>query len=192
MKKSHIWFAAVVAFLGIVALAFFIQRGLSSSRLEVTISQAQINAVLAKTFPQNKKYLKVIKLTYSEPRAVLINGTDQVRVSLKVKATIGIGGFEKSYDGGAAVLTKVGYDPDKKNIFLQDAGLEELDIPKIPVKYLELAKTAATLAASEYFDKIPVYNLTKNDNAHSLARWLLRDVRIAGQKIHFVFGLEGE
>ena len=190
MKKPISPLAAVLALVLIALLIFFVHRKLASGRMEVTISQAQINAVLAKTFPQNKKSLKVVTLTYSEPRAVLITGTDQVRVSLKVKATIGISGLEKSYDGAAAVLTKIGYDSEKKQIYLQDAGLEDLSIPKIPNKYLEIAKTAATLAASQYFDKIPVYNLTEKDSAQSLARWLLRDVRIADQKIHFLFGLE--
>ena len=173
----------VVLLVAVVTGAWFFHRHWTSQEIHIELSQTQIDEMLAKQFPKKKKYLKVIKITYTDPRVELIENSKQVRIGLKVKAAAGIGGLEKEYLGSISVVTEVGYDADKKQVFLDRAQLERLELPKVPENYLRLTEQAVSLASQEFFQEIPVYTIPQKDWKHQMARFLVKSISTDGGKL---------
>ncbi|MEI6656694.1 MAG: DUF1439 domain-containing protein [Verrucomicrobiota bacterium] len=156
--------------------------------LKVTITQGMIDAALAGKFPKDKTYLKIVKVTYANPKAVLLPDQEKVLVSLEVKVRVGITGLEKSYTGRASLATGVGYDPETCQFYLKDPELKTFDVGKIPDNYRETLREGLNLIAGEFAGDIPVYKLTKSDTKTHLAKLLLKDVSIRKNKVVVTLG----
>lgn len=166
----------LLLFVTVVTAAYITYRRVSSQEIQIQLNQTQIDEMLAKHFPKKKKYLKIIKITYSEPKVELINNSKHVRIGLHVKAAAGIGGLEKEYNGSISLLTQVGYDAENKQVFLHDAELEQLELPKVPENYLRLTEQAISLASQEFIKEIPVYTIPPKDWKHQMARFLVKSI----------------
>ena len=157
--------------------------------MTVTISQAMIDEVLARKFPKEKIYVKFVKVTYLNPRAVMVPTEEKVRVEIEVQVDLGIKGFSKSYRGSAGVITKVGYEPSTAEFFLHQAQLVALDVPKIGKDDLEMVREGLNLALAELVERVPVYRLKQQDFKTSLTRTLLKGVEIRHDRVVATLGL---
>ena len=173
----------VAAVLGLVVMKLG-----EDGTLKVNITQGMIDAALAENFPKDKTYLKIVKVTYANPRAVLVPDQQKVRVSLEVKVRVGITGLEKSYTGSASLATGVGYDPKSYQFYLKDPELQTLDVGKIPDNYRETLREGFNLIASEFVGEIPIFKLAKNDTKTHLAKLLLKNVSIRKNKVVVTLG----
>lgn len=173
-RRTILWLLLVLFPLGIVA--GYLHDRWTRTQMQIDITQAQIDAALAKRFPREKKYLKIIRIRYMDPQAILIQDSKRVRVGLDVVASAGIPGLEKEYRGGITLLTRIGYDGEKKQLYLHDATLERLDFPKVPERYLDLTEQIVSLAYQEFGKKIPVYTIPEKDWKQQMARYLVQSV----------------
>ena len=168
--------------------AGFLLRDAFDRTVKINITQGMIDAALAEKFPKDKTYLKIVRVRYLNPRAVLLPDQDKVRVSIDVRVSVGVTSLEKSYNGSASLITKVGYDPADYRFYLEQPELQSLDIPKIPDAYRETLREGFNLIASEYVDAVPIYKLTKKDTPTNLAKLLLKDVTIHKDKVVVTLG----
>ena len=158
-------------------------------RVHIKITQSQIDEALRKKFPSSKKYLKIVDVSFTNPQATLIKGTDKVRIGLDANVFIGIGKIGESYKGGATIITKIAYNEKKKQFVLKNAEFERLDIPKIPDKYLEITQELASQVSKEFINAIPVYTLSEKDTKQVVASWLLKELSIKEDVISITLGL---
>jgi len=157
--------------------------------VKIDITQARIDAALAEKFPLEKTYLKIVRVTYAKPRAVLLPDQEKVLVSLDVTVKVGVSGLEKSYTGSASLTTRVGYHPTDHRFYLQEAELQTLEVPKIPEYYREILRNGINLLAGEFGEGIPIYKLTQKDTKTNLAKLLLKEVSIRKDKVEVTLGL---
>ena len=156
--------------------------------LKVNITQGMIDAALAEKFPKDKTYLKIVRVTYANPKAVLLPDQEKVLVSLEVKVRVGITGLEKSYTGSASLATRVGYNPEDYRFYLRDPELLTFEVDKIPENYRETLREGLNLIAGEFVGEIPIFKLTKSDTKTHLAKLLLKDISIRKNKVVVTLG----
>ncbi len=176
----------VVVVIGVGVVIF---RQYYSHQVHIKITQTQIDDVLRKKFPRSKKYLKIVEITFNNPQATLIKGTDKVRIGLDANVFVGIGKIGESYKGSATIITKVAYNEKKKQFVLKNAEFEHLDVDKIPEKYLQITQELATQVSKEFIDSIPVYTLSEKDTKQLVASWLLKKLSIEEDVIKITLGL---
>jgi Protein of unknown function (DUF1439) len=186
-SKISIFLALLVVV--VIGMGVVIFRQYYSHQVHIKITQTQIDDVLRKKFPRSKKYLKIVEITFSNPQATLIKGTDKIRIGLDTNVFIGLGKIGESYKGGATIITKIAYNDKKKQFVLKNAEFERLDIDKIPDKYLDVTKELATQVSKDYIDSIPVYTLSEKDTKQLVASWLLKNLSIEEDVIKITLGL---
>jgi len=164
----------------------FFQRG--DGTLKVAISQSTIDGVLARKFPKDKTYLKIIRVTYMNPAAVLLPRENKVRVALAVRVEVGFKGLGKAYQGDAAITTRVGYRPETYEFFLHEARVETLNVPKLSERDLAILREGLNLIAEEWARSITVYQLSDRDTSQKLAKLVLKQVDIQGDKVVATLG----
>ncbi|MBN8460536.1 MAG: DUF1439 domain-containing protein [Verrucomicrobia bacterium] len=157
--------------------------------VRVPISQEMIDDALARKFPKEKVYLKIIRVTYSNPKATLLPESNRVRISLDTGAEIGVKGFSKTYQGSAAITAAVGYRPETHTFQLRDARVERLDLLKISQNHLAILSEGLNLVAEEWATEITVYQLTDRDTTQRLAKLVLRKIEIKEDKVIATLGL---
>lgn len=154
----------------------------SDGTVQVEITQAMIDGVLARKFPKEKTYLKIIRVTYLDPAAVFVPQEDKVRLALAVRVEIGIKGFGKAYQGDAAITTRVGYRRETHEFLLQEARVETLNVPKLSERDLAILREGLNLVAEEWAQSITVYQLSDRDTPQKLAKLVLKRIEIRGDK----------
>ena len=186
-KILSIAFLALLLAAGI-GTALYLKRG-KPVTVRVPISQEMIDAALARKFPKEKVYLKIIRVTYANPKATLLPVSNRVRISLDAGAEIGVKGFSKTYQGSAAITAAVGYRPETHTFQLRDARVERLDLPKISDNHLAILSEGLNLVAEEWATEITVYQLTDRDTTQRLAKLALKEIEIKDDKVIATLGL---
>ena len=186
MKKS--WFIGLLLVL-VAGAAGFMLRDAWDRTVTIQISQGEIDTALARKFPREKTYLKIVRVTYLNPRAVLLPDQDKVRVSLDVRVAVGVPGLlEKSYTGSTALITRIGYHPADYQFFLDRPELQSLEAPQLPENYRAALQEGLNHLAGELGDAVPIYKLTQNDAKTNLSKLLLKDVAIHKDKVVVTLG----
>lgn len=183
--------------LTILTLAFLVTAGAAGyyifgggpKTFKVRISQEMIDSALARKFPKEKTYLKILRITYANPRAVPLPGRGRVRIALDARAEIGIKSLSKTYQGSASITTGVGYRADTHTFELRDAQVECLDLPKLSQRDLAILTEGLNLAAAEWAPEITVYQLSNRDTRHRLAKLALKSIEIEDDQVVATLGL---
>jgi len=167
----------------------FLLRDALERTVSIEITKGMIDAALAKKFPKEKTYLKIVRVTYLNPRVVFLPERDKVCVSLDVRVAVGVQDLlEKSYTGSASLITRIGYRAADYQFYLEQPELQSLEVPKMPDSYREALREGLNLFADEFVDTVPIYKLTRNDTKTNLAKLLLKDVSIRKDKVVVTLG----
>jgi hypothetical protein len=169
----------------LVALGVWFYQSLTSRELHVRLRQQDIDAILARQFPIEKNHLKVIRITYSDPKVSFVPQSDQLRISIKAKVRAGIKPFEKEYDTSVSLLCGLSYHSREKKLFLTHALCEHFDLPLIPENYREITRQALNLTSIACFEKIPVYELKPRNKYQRVASMVLRDLEVEDDALVF-------
>ena len=73
MKKN--WLIGLLLLL-VAGAAGFLLRDALDRTVTINITQGMIDAALARKFPKDKTYLKIVRVTYLNPRAVFLPDED--------------------------------------------------------------------------------------------------------------------
>ena len=186
MKRR--WLIVLLLLLAAGAGGFLLRDALERT-VSIEITKGMIDAALAKKYPKEKTYLKIVRVTYLNPRVVFLPERDKVCVSLDVRVSVGVADLlEKSYTGSASLITRIGYRAADYRFYLEQPELQSLEVPKMPDNYRETLREGLNLFADEFVDTVPIYKLTRNDTKTNLAKLLLKDVSIRKDKVVVTLG----
>jgi hypothetical protein len=153
----------------------------------VELGQRELQSALEKGFPVEETYLLVLKLDLSQPTVTLQEHSD--RIGLAAKVRVGFLDTSASLRGTAEVSCLVRYDAARGAFFAEDPRVERLLIDGHPQSQHEMIKAAITGVLKGVFDQTPVYTLGANDVRQSIAKLVLKDVRVKNGKLRFTLGV---
>jgi hypothetical protein len=186
MKKL---ISAVLIFTAISIIAFWCFGGFAEKTIQVRITQSEIDSLLTKKFPLEKKYLKFVRVTYRNPELTLIPGTTQARIGIAAQLRIGIGPLEQKYDTSTTLLSQIIYNHEKKKLILRQPQCEHLSFPAVADQHRDLAIQAINLTTASIWDEIPIYELKSHRRIQAAARMVLKEVHVEDGTLVFTLGL---
>jgi hypothetical protein len=157
-------------------------KALSVSPLELT--REHLQELIASRFPIRRG--DRVTLTLKDPIVRLEEGSDRIGIELTVSA-----GFtrETALDSRWLVDGELSYDRERAEFFLYNPDIrsresgKESDSPGLLRRFIAKAVLART------FSKLPIYRLKETVAGHSLARLLLKSVRVRDGKLLIELGL---
>lgn len=92
----------------------------------VVFSEAELQALLAKRFPLDRRLLEVLEVRISEPKLGLLPQQDRVSAELKVSATDRL--FASELAGELALSTALRVEPSDRSLRLKDVRVTRLSL----------------------------------------------------------------
>lgn len=92
----------------------------------VVFSEAELQTLLAKRFPLDRRLLEVLEVRISEPKLGLLPQQDRVSAELKVSATDRL--FASELDGELALSTALRVEPSDRSLRLKDVRVTRLSL----------------------------------------------------------------
>lgn len=173
LARSIVLAAALLA--GASAAAGFLER-------EVVFSEAEIQAALARSKPQQLSYGGLLTVSLKEPPRIALDGDDgRARVAASIDLeTPGQPPLRIDFAGRAGLR----YDDRNKAFYLEKAVADSLSAPALRQEATPAARLAVTQLLNNYFRTKPVYVLREDGSPQEIAaRWLLKSVRIEAGRV---------
>jgi hypothetical protein len=125
-------------------------------------------------------------LVLKDPSVRLEEGNDRIGIELTVSA-----GFtrETVLDSRWLVDGELRYDRDRAEFFLYNPDIRNLAFGKEPDPPGPLRRFIAKAVLARTFSELPIYRLKETVVGHSLARLLLKSVRVRDGKLSIQLGL---
>ena len=155
----------------------------------ISISESQINAAMAKSFPVTQTFLQIIDLTYSNPRVTLLPGSDRVQLELQAGLTIKLLPGAKNLKGTTLIDSGVRYKADTHQFFLADPKIRRLEIDRLPPDYADRVTKIALELTRSRLEATPIYTVEGPQAAMLAANVLIKDVRVKDGAVQIVLGL---
>lgn len=171
---------ASVLFLALMActplsLAAFLDK-------EISFSEAQIQAAIDKSKPQQLNYGGLLEVSLAAPPKLTL-GNPEGRAGIVARVDVSLLGnppIPVDVVGSAGIR----YDDSVKAFFLEKPVAESVQSPALRKDAEANARRAITALLVNYFRTKPVYVLREDGNAQELAaRWLLRSIRIEAGRV---------
>ncbi|MEM9495195.1 MAG: DUF1439 domain-containing protein [Pseudomonadota bacterium] len=162
---------------------------LSGGDVTLRIGEPQLRAMLDAGAPYRQSYYDIFDVEIDEPRVDLSSATgERILGGADVKLTVKVGGFTLPLNGAVDLSGGIAYQPDEGAFFLTNPQIIDLRIPGVPARYSERARSVVSLALGEFYRHQPVYVLEERVTPHRAAKLLLRDVKIADEKLVVTLG----
>jgi hypothetical protein len=149
---------------------------------EVSFSEAEIQAAIDKSKPQQLNYGGLLTVSLSVPPKLTL-GEPEGRAGIVARVDIALLGnppIPVDVVGSAGIR----YDDRAKAFFLEKPVVDSVRSPGLRKEAEPEARRAVTALLAGYFRSRPVYVLREDGNAQELAaRWLLRSIRIESGRV---------
>lgn len=169
--------AKVVTFVFTALMAWSTLSAAAFLDKEVSFSEAQIQAAIDKSKPQQLNYGGLVEVSLASPPKLTL-GNPEGRAGIVARVDIALLGnppIPVDVVGSAGIR----YDDNAKAFFLEKPVAESVQSPALRKDAEPNARRAITALLANYFRTKPVYVLREDGNAQELAaRWLLRSIRI--------------
>jgi hypothetical protein len=187
MKRSILF---AVGALGVVVLVLVgVLSYFHDRRFDIAITQKQIDDVLRAKFPVSKTYLSIFQITYSNPHATLLPGSNRIEIGLDADLDIRFRNEQKHFSGTAVVTTGLSYRNETHQFFLSDPEITKLIIQGIPQEYLDKVAPHASNFARDHLQQFPIYTIRARDLKTRAVKLLLKDVQVKNNELHATLGL---
>jgi hypothetical protein len=155
----------------------------------ISISESQINAAVAKSFPVSQTFLQVIDLAYSNPRVTLRPGSERVQLEMDAKLSIKLLPGAKNLTGTTIIDSGIRYQADTRQFFLADPTVRKLEIDGMPRDYVDRVTQVAVELTRSRLEKEPIYTVEGPEAAMLATNLLVKDVRVRDGFVQVVLGL---
>jgi hypothetical protein len=182
LKKALLILSLVLT--ACAALAVWLLLG---NTFVIELDQTEVQRALEIAFPVEKTYLHLIKVDLGEPVVTLRETSERITFSAKIG--VGLPGFSKPLRGAADLSCLIRYDANRGAFFADDPKVERLTVEGHPEGYLERTKGAVTWILAGALEHTPVYTLRAEDARHSVAKLILKDVRVKQGKLRLTLGV---
>lgn len=174
LKLACLLFAALMAASTLSSAAFLDK--------EVSFSEAEIQAAIDKSKPQQLNYGGLLTVSLLAPPKLTL-GESEGRAGIVARVDIALLGnppIPVDVVGSAGIR----YDDHAKAFFLDKPVADSVRSPALRREAEPDARRAVTALLAGYFRTKPVYVLREDGNAQELAaRWLLRSIRIEAGRV---------
>ena len=177
--------------LGLVALAaaavaagWLLWRG----EAVVSLGQAELQQALRLGFPLEKTYLVIVQVRLSDPVVTLREDSDRIELAVRVEA--GLKDLGRPSRGTADVSCRIRYEPSEGSFYADDPKVERLSLDGHPEGLLEKSSGAVTWVLRGLLARQPIYTLRTLDTARSVARLVLKDVRVREGRLRLTLGVD--
>ncbi|MEX2381183.1 MAG: DUF1439 domain-containing protein [Opitutales bacterium] len=179
MKKFLLFIVLLVIATG-AALLY-----LREQEFVVHLSEADLQEEIDEAFPVEKQFVVLLTLRLSEPRVMLVEGSD--RVHYQMRASVTVPGRE--FSGTGRISGELRYDAETRDLYIDQSVVEEIDIEAVPSQYQVPLREAADLLARQHLDRHPVYTLDEEFFQRFPGPVVMRDVRVVDGELRIAFGL---
>lgn len=149
---------------------------------EVTFTEAEIQAELARQTKSEMRYAGLFAVSLREPPSIRL-GVPEGRAGITARMEISLLGnppIPLEVKGHAGIR----YDDQAKAFFLESPSAESVESSALPREYEPGVRRAVNQLLTAYFRNKPVYVLRADGSTKEItARWLLRAVRIETGKV---------
>jgi hypothetical protein len=167
----------------LLLLACSILGGCSTNYM-IRFSSAEVQQALNRKLPISKsKFL--LSATVQSVEVELTEGAD--RILLRPRVVVSIAG-QKALGGQALVEGRIRYVPETAEFFF-DGKVVEATIAGLPQAMMPVAEEVVAKCGEAYLTTTPVYRLKQTDFKQSLARMLLKSVRVRAGRLEVMLGL---
>jgi len=153
-----------------IAMAF-------SYTLEITEQELQ-EKISAMMPMEKKKYF--ITTIISDPNVDLIKKNDKIGIFSNIEV-IAPGGIRGT--GRGKIVGTISYDSSKGAFFFHNPTITDLEIDKVPSKFIPKIKKIMQLAATKAMSRYPIYKLKGNNLKQKLAKAVLQSVAVKDGKL---------
>ena len=154
-------------------------------RKELVFQRDELQQKIEPKFPLKKKK-SLVTTTFSEPNVLLAEGSDRMGIGLDVKVSLPGG---KKYHGQVEVDGELEYRPEQGELLVVNSRVRQLHLEEVPSRYHDVVRQLVDKIAELYLSSLPVYRLKQDDFKHSLARLMLKSVRVEGGHLVVEIGL---
>ncbi|MTI30084.1 DUF1439 domain-containing protein [Xanthovirga aplysinae] len=187
MNRKYILIAFLLLFLGILIGAYFYLKG---KTFTMEISKDELEATVSKSFPMEKTYLLVLKLTLKDPELELAQiKKDELSFALTAEARVFEGIKSQTYNGRAILNAHLIYDPKVHTFFLEDPYIYKINIQGVPKIYSDRLPKLATEIIKKRFEHYPLYTISGSSLQERIAKMTLKGVKVKKDKVVLYFGI---
>lgn len=151
---------------------------------DIELSQQQLQEKIEKKFPYEKKKL-LTKTTLSNPKVMLKDGSEKVYMNSDV--TFNAPG-DISLKAYVEFNGKVIYDNEKKEFYLQNLEIEQLNFDKIPAKFHNTIKSTLEAILPIILNQYPIYTLKENTLKKTATALLLKNIKVENNLMIITLG----
>lgn len=145
----------------------------------VEISQDEVQASVATMFPIRQQ-IPFAAVVFSDPRVLIVEGSDRVRMGLAVDASFA---NQVAAAGRAEIEGGLGYDPARGEFHLLRPAVTDLQVDVLPQDYLDLVRTMTNSIAEQFLSGIVIYRLDERDFRQGMMRRALKGVHVRDGKL---------
>lgn len=185
MRRNLRLFLAATILLAAAAGAYHFARGGS---IVLSFTEAELQQRASALPPYTRTYLNVVQVTVENPRVSLVAGADRVRAGSDVAVAVGIGARTGTIRGVVEASGGVRYEREAGAFHLTDVEVERIDLPGLPEAHAPRIRAAVTAALRAYYDRHPIYTLRPTDTRRAVARHVLKDVAVRGDRLLLTLG----
>jgi Protein of unknown function (DUF1439) len=155
-----------------------------STSYTVRLTAAEVQQALGKKLPVSKSKL-LITATVRALDVEFAEGFD--RILLRPEVDVSVAG-QRALSGRALAEGQIRYAPASGEFFLDQPQVKEVVIAGLPDAARPLAEELIARLGESYLDTMPVYRLRQSDFKQSLAKLVLKSVRVRHGRMEIVIG----
>ena len=168
----------------VLAIACSIAAGCGVS-YTVTLTATDIQQSLHRKLPISKTKL----LVTAKVRTLDVEFTEgDNRILLRPEVDLSIVG-QSALRGRAVVAGQIRYAPETGEFFFDNPRVTDLTIDGLPESLRATAEEVIARCAESYLASAPVYRLKQTDFKQSLAKMVLKSVRVGNGRLEIVIGI---
>lgn len=128
---------------------------------EITVSEAQLQELVARRYGGVRSFLAVFEVALSEPKITLEPATGRVRTAMQVS----LGGpmMGSALKGSAVLSGRLAFDPATRAIVLREPKADSVSLEGVPERYAGTVSRIGGWLTEQVLREFPVYTLTEQD-----------------------------
>jgi hypothetical protein len=155
----------------------------------ITVSEQEINYLLAPQFPKSKDYSSILGVTVSNPNVHLHADNNKIFIDFNVKPYAVIEGMSISIGGLAHVSSIPYYNDTTHSLFVKNISIDSIEFPFFSLPNKSDFVEAITDVLNVFFNSNPIYRMDANDFSQYLFMSIVKSIEIREGKLFILMDL---
>lgn len=182
VRRRRPMLATLIGLLALAAAAWWGLQRLAGT-LALQLEPALLQQHLAAHFPVRNCKLVLACVEFSRPQLSLPPDGD--RLHLDTQLAVQAGG--RAFAGQAGLSGRLRYEREAGAFFIDELAVTDFQLGGVPERYAALVRTHGPQALRAALRQRPLYVIDTGTMVGALARWAVRDVRVANGRLRVSF-----